>query len=59
MSETKAAAPTSAREVAKNLKAEGMKCNCDLDSWQPELLTGHSWVCRIHKAVIVKIRGRS
>ncbi len=25
-----------------------MQCNCDLDSWEPERDTGHSWVCRIH-----------
>ena len=27
-----------------------MQCNCDLDNWEPERDTGHSWVCRIHKA---------
>ena len=27
-----------------------MGCNCDLDNWQPERDTGHSWVCRLHKA---------
>ena len=27
-----------------------MRCNCDLDNWEPEPSTGHSWVCRIHKA---------
>lgn len=26
-----------------------MQCNCDLDNWQPERTTGHSWVCDIHK----------
>ena len=26
-----------------------MQCNCDLDKWEPERSTGHSWVCRIHK----------
>lgn len=36
------------REIAKEL-ARTMPCNCDLDRWQPEPLTGHSWVCRIHK----------
>jgi len=40
------------REIVKKLRAEGMRCNCDLDNWQPEASTGHSWVCRIHKAVI-------
>ena len=44
----------SAREIAKRLKATGLKCNCDLDNWQPEASTGHSWVCRIHKAAIAK-----
>ena len=27
-----------------------MRCNCDLDTWEPERSSGHSWVCRIHKA---------
>ena len=26
-----------------------MQCTCDLDRWEPESSTGHSWVCRIHK----------
>jgi hypothetical protein len=26
-----------------------MRCNCDLDRWEPERDTWHSWVCRIHK----------
>jgi len=25
-----------------------MQCNCDLDKWEPERDTGHSFVCRIH-----------
>jgi hypothetical protein len=29
-----------------------LQCNCNLDNWQPEQSTGHSWVCRIHNAVI-------
>lgn len=29
-----------------------LRCNCDLDNWEPEISTGHSHVCRIHKAVI-------
>jgi len=33
------------RELAKTLR-----CNCNLDNWQPEPSTGHSWVCRIHRA---------
>jgi len=38
------------RDHANDLRAEGMCCNCDLDKWEPERDTGHSWVCRIHKA---------
>lgn len=40
------------RARAKALRDEGMRCNCDLDNWQPEPLTGHSWVCRIHKRIM-------
>lgn len=40
-----------AREIAKEL-AKTMRCNCDLDNWEPEKTTGHSWVCRIHKAAM-------
>ena len=39
----------SLREIAADLKAQGMRCNCDLDTWEPERSSGHSWVCRIHK----------
>lgn len=27
-------------------------CNCDLDNWQPTQKTGHTFVCRIHNAVL-------
>jgi hypothetical protein len=37
------------REIASEIKSGGMRCNCDLDNWQPEQSTGHSHVCRIHK----------
>lgn len=37
------------RPIAKEI-AKTMQCNCDLDNWQPERDTGHSCVCRIHKA---------
>lgn len=40
------------KEIVKDLKDSGMRCNCDLDNWQPETSTGHSWVCRIHKRAI-------
>ena len=36
------------RKTAKEL-SKTMQCNCDLDAWEPELDTGHSWVCRIHR----------
>jgi hypothetical protein len=41
-------------EIAKRLKAT-MQCNCDLDNWEPERSTGHSHVCRIHKAAWAEI----
>lgn len=43
------------RERADELYAGGMRCNCDLDNWEPERDTGHSWVCRIHKAVKAEV----
>lgn len=33
-------------------KEKIMRCNCDLDNWQPETTTNHSCVCRIHKAAM-------
>lgn len=36
-----------AREHAEAF-AKSMRCNCDLDNWQPTPETGHSPVCRIH-----------
>ena len=39
---------TDIKEIVKDLE-NTMGCNCDLDRWQPEKNTGHSWVCRIHK----------
>lgn len=39
------------RLVAMEL-AKTMQCRCDLDRWQPEYRTGHSWVCPIHKTAI-------
>jgi hypothetical protein len=37
-----------ALELVKEI-APTMRCNCDLDNWQPETSTDHSCVCRIHK----------
>ena len=39
------------REHAKKLR-EVIGCNCDLDNWQPERVTGHSCVCRVHKLLM-------
>jgi hypothetical protein len=39
------------RERAAELR-KTLRCNCDLDRWEPERSTGHSWVCRIHKAAL-------
>jgi hypothetical protein len=41
------------RRIVKRLEPE-MQCNCDLDNWQPEPTTGHSWVCRIHQLAIAR-----
>ena len=43
---------------AAALMAEGMQCNCDLDNWEPERSTGHSRVCRIHKAALLTERAK-
>ena len=40
------------QEHVADLVAARMQCNCDLDNWEPERDTGHSRVCRIHKAAI-------
>ena len=45
---------TPARRAAELEKT--MQCNCDLDNWQPEKSTGHSWVCRIHKEACRRTR---
>lgn len=42
------------RERAQQFYDSGMQCNCDLDNWEPTQQTGHSWVCRIHKAVMAE-----
>ena len=51
--EQKAEAVRTPKVVAQNLYDEGMPCNCDLNKWQPEPSTGHSRVCRIHKAAVI------
>jgi hypothetical protein len=49
MTETQIEIRLTLRELAKQI-APTMRCNCDLDNWEPEPSTGHSHVCRIHKA---------
>ena len=49
--------PISLLDVVAQLKAEGMRCNCDFDNWEPERDTKHSWVCRIHKAAKARMSG--
>ena len=39
------------RAKAAELK-KTMRCNCDLDNWVPEDISGHSHVCRIHKEAV-------
>jgi hypothetical protein len=36
------------RDIANEVACR-LRCNCDLDNWQPEPSTGHSLVCRINK----------
>lgn len=36
------------KEIVAHVKSR-QPCRCDLDNWQPEWITGHSWVCPIHK----------
>ncbi len=56
---TEAAAPKSLKEHAADIEAERIQCNCDLDNWEPTRETGHSSVCRIHKAAHQRRRDQS
>jgi hypothetical protein len=44
------------KEHVADLVAMGMRCNCDLDNWEPTRETGHSPVCRIHKTANERFR---
>ncbi len=44
------------KEIVKEYESRGVQCNCDLDKWEPEPTTGHSFVCRIHKLSIEQHR---
>ena len=35
---------------------QSMQCNCDLDNWEPERSTGHSWVCQIHRTAKLQLQ---
>jgi hypothetical protein len=48
---------TELRDIVKKLEAD-TQCTCDLDNWQPEQNTGHSWVCQIHKRAKVRLAAR-
>ncbi len=43
------------REIVKEYERK-VQCNCDLDRWEPEQTTGHSFVCRIHRLSIEQHR---
>jgi hypothetical protein len=45
------------KQLVKELE-EKLQCNCDLDNWVPETDTGHSWVCRIHRAAKEAMRNQ-
>lgn len=43
------------KQIAEYLHSvENIRCNCDLDNWEPTQITGHSPVCRIHKSVTAR-----
>ena len=45
------------KEHAGDIVKEGkVICCCDLDNWQPEVSSGHSWVCEIHKQAVSRFR---
>ena len=44
------------KKIIENLENK-MSCNCDLDNWEPDKRTGHSWVCRIHQEYLRKVKG--
>jgi hypothetical protein len=43
------------RDIVEEVK-KSTKCFCDLDNWEPEIRTGHSWVCPIHKIAVERFR---
>ena len=40
--------------IVQKLEKE-MRCNCDLDNWEPERSTLHSCDCRIHKTAWARL----
>ncbi len=47
------------QEHVADLVAARMRCNCDLDNWEPTRETGHSHVCHIHKSAHARFRAQS
>jgi len=45
------------KQLVEKFESE-MQCNCDLNNWEPTKQTGHSHVCRIHKAAIAKAQSK-
>ena len=43
-------------EIVLEVEKE-LSCNCDLNNWEPERSTGHSWVCRIHEEAVKRYKG--
>ena len=46
---------SSLQAKVKDLESR-MRCNCDLDRWEPEATTKHSKVCRIHRTAIEAVK---
>lgn len=46
------------KEIAEEIKAEGVQCNCDLDKWEPNRDTWHSHVCRIDRLARERCRNQ-
>jgi hypothetical protein len=44
------------RKLAEEIQKSGVRCTCDLDNWQPDVIIGHTWVCNIYKIVNERTR---
>lgn len=43
------------KEIVKQVEKE-QQCNCDLDNFQPQIDSGHSFVCRIDNIARERLR---